>query len=222
MTKIAEAFQALADGTPDVLRRLLDEDPGLAGARNEQGVSLLMQAAYVRQPEAQTLLLAGAPELDVFESAAYGRSERIDELLGARPELARARSADGFTPLHLACFFAQPEAARRLLQAGADVDARAENPNMKGTALHSAAAARRKDLVELLLEHGADPDARQEVGFTALHSAALHGDREMVGRLLAAGADPSLAADDGRTPSDFAREGQHPELAARLEERNQG
>jgi ankyrin repeat protein len=37
--------------------------------------------------------------------------------------------------------------------------------------------------------------------------------------LLAHGADPALAADDGRTAADFARDGGHVELAARLSAR---
>ena len=171
----------------------------MAGAR----VSELMLALYEGRKDAVDAILARDPKLDVFEAAALGRVERLHDLLDADPDSARARYPDTFTPLHFAAFFAQPEAARLLLERGAEVDAVAAGFS-RVTPLHSAAAAGQTAIAALLLEHGADPNAVQEGGFTPIHAAAQNGDAELVRMLLARGADPSGATDDGRTPLDLA------------------
>jgi uncharacterized protein len=79
-----------------------------------------MHALYRRQAGALDLLLAARPQLDIFESTSTGNLDRITELLQHDPDLAQAWSADGFTALHLASFFAQAEAAKLLLQHGAE------------------------------------------------------------------------------------------------------
>jgi ankyrin repeat protein len=164
----------------------------------------------------ELLAVRPEPELDVFEAAAVGRSERMAELLADDPGLVSAWTADGFTPLHLAAFFRQPEAARLLVEHGALVDVVARNDELRVTPLQSAVAARQEETAALLLERGADPNAQQRGGFTALHAAAQHGDEPIVRMLLSHGANRSLAADDGRTAAEFAREGGHADLAALL------
>lgn len=158
-------------------------------------------------------------ELDVCEAAALGNVDALRRLVGADgPGSVAARSSDGFTALHLAAFFSgSTDAARVLLDAGADVDAEAA----EGTdlhPLHSAAAVGHTEVVGLLLERGAAPDAVQVRGFTALHAAAANGDDAMVDRLLRAGADPGRLSADRRTPSAMARERGHAETAAALDE----
>ncbi len=152
-------------------------------------VSPLLQALYEGKDDEVAARLAKAPDLDLFEAAASGRTERLRELLDANAELAQARSPDGFTALHLAAFFAHPEAARLLLERGADPDAVAEN-RMCVTPLHSAAAARNVETARDLLDRGADPNARQEGGFVALDAALQNRDDELRALLLARGADP--------------------------------
>ena len=137
---------------------------------------------------------------------ATGRTRGMEELIDAEPQLARNWSADGFTPLHYAAFFGQEEAAKILLERGAEVEVVARNESIRVTPLHSAAAGSHAGIVKLLLEAGADPNASQDGGFTPLHSAAQNDDRESVEALLAAGADPARPADDGRTPAELAGE----------------
>jgi len=124
-------------------------------------------------------------------------------LLANNAGLAKAYSNDGFTALHLATFFGQPEAAEELLCHGADMNAVATNP-MKVAVINSAAASGRADLVKMVLRAGANPNARQMMGYTALHAAAARDSVEMVQALLDAGADPSLRSDDGQFPADKA------------------
>lgn len=179
-------------------------------------MSELLAAVYRGDQARVEELLAQGPELDIFEAAAVGRADRVGELLDADPGRVSAWTEDGFTPLHLAAFFRRPETARLLVERGALIDVVARNEQLRVTPLQSAAAAREEETAALLLERGADPNAQQRGGFTALHAAAQHGDEPFVALLLTHGADPSLAADDGRTAADFARDGGHRELAARL------
>jgi ankyrin repeat protein len=175
-------------------------------------LSELLAAVYRGDRARVDELLSSSPALDIFEASAVGRSERVRELIGADPGLVSAWTEDGFTPLHLAAFFRQPETARLLVEHGALVDVVARNEQLRVTPLQSAVAARQEETAALLLERGADPNAQQLGGFTALHAAAHNGDEPIVRMLLARGADRALTAGDGRTAADFARDGGHPEL----------
>jgi uncharacterized protein len=149
-------------------------------------MSELLQAIYQGDQARADELLAGDPELDVFEAAAVGRTERLGDLLDEDPSLANAWAEDGFQPLGLASFFGHADAARLLVDRGAEVNTASRN-DFKVMPLHSAAATGdsdvRYELAKLLLEHGADPNARQQDDFTPLMAADQHGD-ERLRRLL--------------------------------------
>jgi ankyrin repeat protein len=195
---------AAQSGDLKALDRLLAEDASAASARDEVGVSALMHALYRRQGEAFERLLAANPKLDVFEATSIGRLDDLKELLRGDPGMAKAFSSDGFTALHFAAFFSQPQAAELLLNRGADANAVARNP-MQVTPLHSAAAARSLLVAKLLLQHGALTNARQQGGWTPLHAASQHGDLAMAELLLSFGADKSLENDDGLTAAALAK-----------------
>ncbi|MBZ5706632.1 MAG: ankyrin repeat domain-containing protein [Acidobacteriia bacterium] len=215
MDEHAEVISAVQTGDLEKLRTLLAQAPSPASARDANGVSAIMHALYRRRKEVLDLLLTTCPTLDIFEATSVGRTERVTELLRRDPNLANAWSADGFTALHFAAFFAQEAIAVQLLEHGADPAAQAKNP-MKVMPLHSAAAAHNLAIVRALLEHGAPPNARQERGWTAIHEAAQNGDQAMVRLLLKHGADRSLANDDGTTPLDLATKNGHTEVAKLL------
>jgi len=199
-------FELIDAGDKDALSAALESDPDLAGERNADGLSTVLYALYNGKQELVEPLLVANPPLDVFDSAAVGRTRGLEELLEAEPGLAKEWSKDGFTALHLAAFFGQEGAAKLLLARGAEVNLVARNANIHVTPLHSGAAGSHPGIVKLLLEHGADPNAAQDGGFTPLHSAAQNDDRESAEALLEAGADPSLVSDDGKTPADLAGE----------------
>jgi ankyrin repeat protein len=212
----AELMQAIKGGKADRVGELLAAEPGLGAATDEAGVPAVLLALYHRQGAIAEQLAAARDELDLFEATALGRVERTEALLQQDGAGAQARSADGFTPLHLACFMGRPECARILVDAGADVNAVADNPS-RVRPLHSAVASRQSAIAEMLLERGAEVDARQQAGYTPLHAAALHGDEPLVGLLLDRGADPRLTAEDGTDAAGFARKGGFEDLARRLE-----
>jgi ankyrin repeat protein len=156
-------------------------------------LSDLLQALYRGENEQVEKLLAADPELDVFEAAAFGRDDRLRELLDEDPSRANAFGDDGFHPLGLACFFGQLEAARLLLDRGANVNTLSTNEHVQTAAIHASAAAAgeeatRYELVKLALEHGADPNLRQGGGFRAIDAARQNGDSRVEQLLLEHGA----------------------------------
>jgi uncharacterized protein len=214
-TTTSEIFDAIAEGDLDRVRKLVADDTTLAGARDAQGLSAVIQARYHGHDDLVDALLDTAPELDVFEAAAVGRIERVRELVESDPSLVSSFSPDGFTPLHLAAFFGYPDVARLLVERGAETRAVARNP-MRVMPLHSAAAARQLEIAKLLLDGGADVNASQERGFTPLHEAAQNGDVGLTRLLLERGADREQAAEDGKRAADFAAARGHEEVLALL------
>ena len=164
--------------------------------------SELLEALYRGDREAVDAILAGQPELTLFEAAALGDFDRVRELVSADPDAIGQWSPDGFTALHLAAFFGHDEVAEELLRRGADTGAVARN-RIRVQPLHSAAAGGHTAVARVLLEHGADPNARQEGGFAPIHAAAQAGNDELYALLLASGADQEAVTDDGRTAADL-------------------
>lgn len=200
----ADLFQAIASGDVATVRSILADDPARAQARNDAGVSALLWAKYHRQDMALHALLGARPSLDVFEAAALGDLDRLTALVDADAAAVKAVSPDGFTPLHLAAYFGQRQAAALLLERGAEAEAVATNAS-KVAPLHSAVASGRCDVVALLLARGAEANPRQHGGYTPLHAAVKREDLEMVGLLLDHGADAKIKDDEGRSATDYAK-----------------
>jgi ankyrin repeat protein len=211
-------FAAIDAGDADAVAEALASDPGLAAARDADGVSATMHALYRGRADLAETIAAALPELDVFEAAALGRLDRLAALLASEPALATARSADGFTALHYPAFFGVGDAAassRALIAAGADVNARSANP-FSVLPIHSATAGNHDDVVAVLIDAGADVNATQRHGWTPLHGAAHNGSLASVERLLAAGADPAARNDDGTSAIELAQAAGHEAIVARL------
>jgi ankyrin repeat protein len=218
-------FELLQAGDADGLRQFLEQDPAASEARDAAGVSLLMHSIYRGRRDLAELIANKKKALDIFEATSLGRLDQLTECLnedclrGAAAINSRSidsPSKDGFTALHFACFFGQPEAARLLIESGAAVDAVAANPTQV-MPLHSATSARNLEAARLLLEHGAPVNARQQGGWVPIHAAAQNGDRPMVELLLKHRAAPKLANGEGKTPAMVAREKGHEEIAVLLE-----
>jgi ankyrin repeat protein len=168
-------------------------------------VSNALQVLYAGDVEKARALLPADGQLSVFEAAAFGRIERLRSILVDDASQARALSDDGFTALHLAVYAEQEEAARVLIEHGADVNMRSTGTIARVPPLGTAAFVRSVPLARLLLDAGADVNAQGDGGFTALHSAALNGDEELVRLLLERGADASVTTVQGKRPADLAQ-----------------
>lgn len=209
-------FEAIRAGDRAKVDELLSSDATLLAAKDEKGLGAYVAARYSGRNDLAALLLEKGVELDVFAACMAGAKERALHLIGENPELVKGYSNDGWTPLHLACFFGQPGVVEALIERGANILARSSNP-MQNTPLHAAAAGRSKETVRTLLEHGADVNARQEGGWTALHAASQNGDVEMVRLLIAGGADVKIRADNQQNAMDLALTKGHQSVVEVLE-----
>lgn len=210
-------MEAIAKNDLAEVQALLSADPGAVNARAPGGETPLLAAIY-RNADQIIEVLASQRELDVFEAAAIGSRERLDELIGRDPSLVSSHSGDGWTALHLTAYFGKRDAAELLLKRGASVHELSTN-FMTNTPLHAAVAGKQDlALITLLLEHGADVNARSASGYTALHLAASRGNDALVDLLLGREANSGARTDDGKTAAIIAREHGHHELAKRLQQ----
>jgi len=211
-------FQELVKkGNLAEVKAAVEADRSLATALDGSGQSSLILAKYYRQNETASYLLDILPMLDIFEACVAGQTEAVLRKLNENPALLESRSGDGWTPLHLAAFFGNPELIKALLDRGAAVDARSGNA-MTNTPLHAAVAGGKTENVEALASRGADVNAQQSGGWTALHGAAQAGNREMVEVLLANGADVKARAANNQSPLDLALQKGQGSIAALLEQ----
>jgi hypothetical protein len=166
----------------------------------------------------------------IFDAAKAGDVARIQTILQTTPKLVSLRdTAFGATPLHWTALRGHAEAARALLERGADVGA----VNNDGeTALDVARRSKHTDVEMLLANASQTPKARffevvrqgdaravgklledqpglirerdTTYGATALHWAALRGHVEVVKLLLDRGAVTTAVNAAGETPLDVA------------------
>lgn len=213
MDKPQELLEAINQGQAEKVAALLEQNPALASARDKSGGSLILVAIFKGKPRIAEQLAAKRTDLDLFEAAALGRTDRVQELLDKHPKLAVEYAPDGFTALHYAAHLGHHQIVEVLLASGADVRAVSRN-GLSLMPLQSAVAGRRLEIAKSLLEKGAPVNARQEKATTTvLHVAAFIGDLEMVKLLLAFGAEVNVKqTTDGKTPLAVALEKGHKQV----------
>jgi len=121
---------------------------------------------------------AAAPDIDIWKAAASGNIEAIKQHLGAGTDVDAKESPGGSTPLLVAATFGQVEAAKLLIEKGANVNA---TSNDGATALHGAAFFCHTEIVKLLLGKGAVVDAENVRGETPLDAVTVEWSQELEG-----------------------------------------
>lgn len=167
-------FELIDAGDVDGIRALLADHPHAAVARDEQGLTAVMRAAY-RGAGVLDAIRDADPPLEPFDRIVVGESEGLPA--------ADAWTPDGFTPLHIAAFARNVEAARTLLHAGADPNVLATAAFARVTPLGTCAFAGATEVARILLEHGADRTLTADHGFTPLDAALANGNAELVALL---------------------------------------
>ena len=215
MSEVQLFFDAIRCGDAKAVQALLDQDPSLLSAKNQQSQSPVLFSIYNRQKEICDFLCSRGAKLELHEAAAAGDLGRVKEFVERDPSLAKSYSPDGFPVLALAAAFGHFEVAKYLKQKGGDVDATATNGSGYN-ALTGAVTSGHAEIVKWLLESGAEPNYRYTNGFSPLLAAAANGHLEIVKTLLARGADLHAKSDDGKTALAYAEERGHKEVASFL------
>jgi ankyrin repeat protein len=197
------------------IQQITNAKPELANARGQNNLPLLMNAIYQRKTAVVETLRAAGAEPDVFAAAALGDLDRLQTLAKRWSGYLNIFARDGFTPLQLACYFNQENAALWLIEQGANVNAVAKN-TMKIAPIHATATHGNLTILRALLEKGAEVNAEQEGGYTAVHQAAHRNNVPMAQLLLTFGADPHQPDVKGQSAPQLAKVEGNDEVAAVL------
>ena len=84
-----EFFAAIRTGDAATLKAMLDADPSLVNAKNEQGQSPVLAAVYSGRSEIRDALIARGAHLEFHEAAAAGQLERRATFEELRVYIAR-------------------------------------------------------------------------------------------------------------------------------------
>jgi uncharacterized protein len=152
---------------------------------------------------------------DLSDAAQLGDVARLKALLDDNRSFASMPDEEGYTPLHYAAYFGHVDAARYLVEIGADLSAITLDP-LRSHPLHAAASSGQVEIVRLLLDAGADPNAEQTGQWTPLHSAAAGGHAPIVALLLERGSDPARLSVSGASAHSLAEERGHSAVMALL------
>jgi ankyrin repeat protein/L-ascorbate metabolism protein UlaG (beta-lactamase superfamily) len=208
-------------GHQEVLDVLAAEGAAI-DARDDGGFTPMTWACYAGNTDLVKRLLSLGADLENrsvsgmthMHAAAYGGHADVIELLVESGLTCNpGRDEPGNTPLFGALLREHSDAARVLIERGADLHAVRSDSS---TALHLAAERGLGDVVALLVEKGADVDVRNTEGKTPLMAASQSGQPEVAELLLRKGADPNASVNDGRTALHEAARSGLPDLVNAL------
>ena len=241
MASEAEFIEAAKAGDARKIGSLLKADPGLVRAVGDHLKTALHWAAEMDHAEVAAALVEAGADIEArtswgaspFDWAATMGSSRVADLL-------LARGANGLI-LIPAASLGKLSAVCRIIESSEDLsthrrrDAPTEpdddhwppdsahiHKDTISDALYAAARNGHRDVVAYLLDHGANIDAKGVFGATGLHWAAINGHQEAVEFLVKRGAN--LTIRDSKfdaTPEEWAQEGGHDSIGARLRQSKQ-
>jgi len=198
--------RAAAERNPHATQLLL-EAKASTEERDLEGQTPLYVAAKVGDVNIARLLVAGGAAKDaqgggesgtlLHRAAREGDARAVGVLCDVDAD-KEARDAKGRSPLYVAAESNQRAAVVRLVEKGADREAR-DPAQSNETLLHRAAREGHAAATELLIAVGAGRNAVDAEGRAPLHVAALHA-LDVVEKLLDAEADVDKRDAAGRTP----------------------
>ncbi|MGQ0510249.1 MAG: ankyrin repeat domain-containing protein [Betaproteobacteria bacterium] len=136
------------------------------------------------------------------QSQSEDRAPRTAKGEGSDPVVATPSALAPAQTLHGAIAKGEDAAALKLLDGGADVEAK--DPGSGASALHYAVMKDNLALVGVLLKRGADVNSRTRSGTTPLHTAVLYGRLEVAQFLIEKGAEINARSPSGATPLSIA------------------
>uniref|UniRef100_A0A915MCI7 Palmitoyltransferase n=1 Tax=Meloidogyne javanica TaxID=6303 RepID=A0A915MCI7_MELJA len=145
---------------------------------------------------------ASNPDLEARQAAQFGDVNKLLSLLDSCSVSPNSVDQDDCSLLHWAAINNRIEAAKLLLQRGANVNA--VGGVLASTPLHWAARHGHARMVAVLVRNGADWTIRDVEGFTALHVAVQFGCIPVAAYLIAMGQSPDELDTTRMTPSIWA------------------
>lgn len=188
---------AASGGHHDVVKLLLDRGADV-NARDQEGLTALIKAAWGSHPEVVRLLLDKGADVNTKDNYGWTALTWAVDLRYGEPDLDLVKllkDRGAKMTLTAAACLGDLKEARRLINAGVDINAQGENGT---TALMCAAQAGHLEVVKLLLDKGADMNIKNQGYYcwTALDLARQEHHKEIERLLKARGAkDPSESAD---------------------------
>ncbi len=118
-----ELLAAVRADDPARVRAILNRNPFIRRMRTPEG-TILLTAKHAGATRALSAILerVNEDELNLYEAAGLGRPGRLKTMLGQSRQRVSEPGPQGFTPLGMAAFFGEPEAAKVLLDHGARAD----------------------------------------------------------------------------------------------------
>ncbi len=111
-----------------------------------------------------------APDIDIHTAVISDNLDAIKQHIAAHSDLNVKDPFGGSSPLISAAVFGKTEAARLLIDAGADLNFQ---NNDGSTPLHTAAFFCRPEIVKMLIDKGADKSIKNRFGVTARESVMV-------------------------------------------------
>lgn len=131
-------------------------------------------------------------------AARKGDAKQINALLASGVPVdqpsTRNTTAPGVSALYIAAQFGKFDAAKTLIDAGADPEMLPVGDEAEGTPMHMAARNGNIEIVTLFLDSGADPNVYEKWAGTPLHQALRFENQMVADLLLSRGAEPSFSA----------------------------
>jgi len=146
----------------------------------------------------------------LHNAAFLGNLEIVDLLLKKGASSLNEGNFRGQTPLLFACEKGHPEVVTRLLDAGADIEAR---DALGRTPLMTTGISKNMEIVKALISKGADINAAMKRGsatYTTLTVAAMYGFKDLVDLLI--DKDAAISKDTLERTLGLAVQGGHPRL----------
>jgi quinoprotein dehydrogenase-associated probable ABC transporter substrate-binding protein len=188
---------------------------------DDQGWTPLQNAARQRHDELIKVLIDLGADVNAGDPTPLAAAAMRDHVPSIKVLLEHGADIEkpgqeGFRPLPLAIAESKYEAAKALMEAGANVNepsgADGLTPLMIAAGQTSPAEGamflpgntRPTDIVQGLLGRGADVNAQSKSGTTALMIAATHNNPPTIGLLIDAGADVNAKNSAGETAADMA------------------
>lgn len=171
---------------------------------------LLLPSKIFKKWWVTVLLFApiGLGAQNIFDATRSNDTIRIKLLYALNRDTINSINESEFSPLIIAVYRQQTEAANLLLQLGAN--ANINSP--EGTALIASAYKGDLNMLNVLLSKGAKLDECNEDGVSALMYASQLNHKDIVKRLVEQGANKALRSKAGYTALDYAKKNGHAEL----------